>query len=111
MKWIICNLDFDGFLDKHKPSERDFLFLDPPYDEGFSSYSGNAFGVDDHIRLADYLINNCNCKWLLVIKNTPLITKLYFKKRLHIYSFDKKYAVSFKDRNDRDVKHLMVTNY
>ncbi|OYU82549.1 MAG: DNA adenine methylase [Flavobacterium sp. BFFFF2] len=107
----LCSLDFADFLDKHRPIVGDFLFLDPPYDEGFSSYSGNKFIVEDHIRLADYLINKCECKWMLVIKNTPLITKLYFNKRLHIYSFDKKYAVSFKDRNYRDVKHLMVTNY
>ena len=48
---------------------------------------------------------------MLVIKNTKFISKLYSNKGLYINSFDKKYMVSFKGRNNRDCEHLIITNY
>jgi site-specific DNA-adenine methylase len=37
----------------------DFLFVDPPYDDGFTSYSPNTFGWQQQIELADWL-DNCS---------------------------------------------------
>lgn len=48
---------------------------------------------------------------MLVIKNTEFIMDLYINKGLYINSFDKKYMVSFKGRNNRDCEHLLITNY
>lgn len=107
----IYNLDFEDFLNEIKLSENDFIFLDPPYDTDFSSYVNNAFDKKDQERLANYLINKCPAKFMLVIKNTEFIMNLYIDKGLHINSFDKKYMVSFKGRNNRDCEHLIITNY
>lgn len=107
----IYNLDFEEFLDKIKLTENDFIFLDPPYDTDFSSYVNNTFDKQDQERLADYLINKCPAKFMLVIKNTDFILSLYDKKGLYITSFDKTYMVSFKGRNNRDCEHLLITNY
>jgi len=107
----IYNLDFEDFLNKIKLKESDFIFLDPPYDTDFSSYVNNSFDKQDQERLADYLINKCPAKFMLVIKNTEFISSLYSNKGLHINSFDKKYMVSFKGRNNRDCEHLIITNY
>lgn len=107
----IYNLDFEEFLDKIKLKNTDFIFLDPPYDTDFSSYVNNSFDKKDQERLADYLINKCPAKFMLVIKNTDFISKLYSNKGLHINSFDKTYMVSFKGRNNRDCEHLIITNY
>ena len=107
----IYNLDFEDFLNEIKLSENDFIFLDPPYDTDFSSYVNNAFDKKDQERLAKYLINKCPAKFMLVIKNTEFIMNLYIDKGLHINSFDKKYMVSFKGRNNRDCEHLIITNY
>lgn len=63
------------------------------------------------MRLADYLINRCKAKWMLVIKNTDFIHNLYNRPGIYINSFDKKYAVSFMNRNNRAVTHLLITNY
>lgn len=104
-------LDFEGFLRKHPPGEKDFVFLDPPYDSEFSTYAKNEFGREDQRRLARYLIDECRGKWLMVIKDTPFIRSLYEGHGLNIRSFDKKYQVSFMNRNDRDVRHLVITNY
>ena len=104
-------LDFLDFLRKHPPEENDFMFLDPPYDSDFSTYAKNSFGQADQKRLADYLINECRCKWLMIIKNTPFIYSLYDKHGLRIKAFDKEYQVSFMNRNDRKVEHLIIVNY
>lgn len=107
----IYNLDFEKFLDEIKLTKNDFIFLDPPYDTDFSSYVNNAFDKQDQKRLANYLINKCPAKFMLVIKNTDFISNLYNNKGLYITSFDKTYMVSFKGRNNRDCEHLIITNY
>lgn len=107
----IYNLDFEEFLDKIKLTKNDFIFLDPPYDTDFSSYVNNTFDKQDQARLANYLINKCPAKFMLVIKNTDFISDLYSNKGLYITSFDKTYMVSFKGRNNRDCEHLLITNY
>lgn len=107
----ICNLDFESFLEKFPPQEDDFMFLDPPYDSEFSTYAQNEFSKEDQKRLANYLINLCKSKWMLIIKNTPFILSLYQKENLVIKSFDKKYSVSFMNRNDKSAEHLLIMNY
>ena len=107
----IYNLDFEEFLDKIKLNKNDFIFLDPPYDTDFSSYVNNTFDKQDQERLANYLINKCPAKFMLVIKNTEFISDLYSDKGLYITSFDKTYMVSFKGRNNRDCEHWLITNY
>ncbi|SHI48987.1 DNA adenine methylase [Cruoricaptor ignavus] len=108
---IIENEDFEAFFEKHIPSKNDFIFLDPPYDSEFSTYAKNEFTRKDQERLANYLINKCKAKWMMIIKNTDFIFGLYDKKGLNIQSFDKTYLVSFMNRNDKNVEHLLITNY
>lgn len=110
-KTKIYNLDFEQFLRKVKPRENDFIFLDPPYDSEFSTYAQNAFTRDDQKRLANYLINECKAKWMMIIKNTDYIYDLYDKESINIRTFDKEYVVSFMNRNDKKVTHLLITNY
>lgn len=117
-KTTIGNMDFYDFMSKYKPEKNDFVFLDPPYDSEFSTYAKNEFDKDDQARLADYLIKECNANFMIVIKNTDYIASLYQEgtktangKCLHVSSFDKKYFVSFQDRNDKNARHLLITNY
>lgn len=110
-KTHIYNLDFEQFLRKIEPQENDFIFLDPPYDSEFSTYAQNAFTREDQHRLADYLIGECEAKWMMIIKNTDFIYSLYYKKGINIRTFDKEYIVSFMNRNDKRVTHLLITNY
>jgi len=108
---IIENMDFEAFLLKYPPQPNDFIFLDPPYDSEFSTYAQNQFDMKDQERLASYLLTQCQAKFMLVIKNTPAILNLYDQPSLNIRTFDKKYLVSFQDRNDRNAEHLIITNY
>ena len=109
-KTQIFNDDFEEFLKANKPKRNDFIFVDPPYDSEFSTYAKHVFNRDDQIRLANYLINH-SAKFMLVIKNTPFILDLYTNKDLRIQVFDKRYVVSFQDRNNKKAEHLLITNY
>ena len=101
--------DFEAFLNNLNLNEEDFIFLDPPYDSEFSTYAQNQFGRDEQCRLHECL-RHTNAKILMVIKNTDFIYDLY-RNDFHIESFDKKYLVSFMNRNDRNAEHLVITNY
>ncbi|MDE5411775.1 DNA adenine methylase [Alkalihalobacterium chitinilyticum] len=107
----IYNADFQEFLQEIPNHEEDFIFLDPPYDSDFSTYANHSFVSKDQERLANYLINHCNCRFMLIIKNTDFIYNLYNQPGINIIGFDKEYSVSFMDRNDRKVEHILITNY
>ena len=106
---IYCE-DFEKFLKEIKPQNGDFIFLDPPYDTEFSTYAKNEFAKNDQVRLCEYL-KNTKANIMLIIKNTDFIYNLYNTKKFKIKTFDKKYLVSFQNRNDKDVEHLLITNY
>lgn len=105
---VIENLDFEEFINSLDLRENDFIFIDPPYDTEFSTYSKNQFDRQDQIRLANCL-KKVKAKFMVVIKNTDFIYDLY--KDFNIKIFDKKYLVSFKNRNNKDVQHLIIMNY
>lgn len=114
----IGNMDFYDFMNEYKPKKDDFIFLDPPYDTEFSTYAQNEFDKDDQSRLADYLINETKGNFMIVIKNTDYISSLYKEDtptanggKLVVNSFDKNYFVSFKNRNNKEAEHLLITNY
>ena len=110
-KTEIYNEDFELFLQNNPPGTNDFVFLDPPYDSEFSTYAQNIFSQDDQRRLANYLINECQAKWMMIIKYTPFIWSLYSDAGLTIRTFDKRYCVSFMNRNDQKAEHLIIMNY
>ena len=110
-KTTFFNDDFEVFFKKHKPKKQDFIFVDPPYDSEFSTYDQNVFNYDDQKRLANYLINETNSQFMAVMKNTEFIYNLYSSyesKNIHYKIFDKNYTVSFKNRNEKGVEHIVV---
>lgn len=104
----ICCCDFEEILDKAQ--EDDFIFLDPPYDTDFSDYENRSFGETDQRRLAKRL-HDTKAKFLLIIKNTPLISELYKNNGYRVHAFDNKYSYCVRGRNDRNAVHLIITNY
>lgn len=104
----IYNLDFEKFLQKFDLNENDFIFLDPPYDSEFSTYDKNVFDKNEQKRLNEFL-KRTKAKWMLIIKKTDFISELY--KGFNVINYDMNYSVSFKNRNNRDVEHLLITNY
>lgn len=107
---IIENMDFMCFLEKYKPKRKDFIFVDPPYDSDFSKYANSDFLKKDHERLCK-ILSNTTAYVMIVIKKTDYIFELYKNNGFYIYEFNKKYLVNCKNRNKRDVIHLIITNY
>ena len=112
------NEDFETFLRKKPLTYEDLVFIDPPYDTEFSSYSGDAFQKKDQRRLQNYLLNHCQAKFLMVIKETDFINSLYLEKshkpsgvKITIERYEKNYSVSFINRNKKNVTHLIIRNY
>lgn len=93
-------------------TNRDFMFLDPPYDCVFNDYGNtefkNGFDEEQHRRLANDF-KNLSCKALLVIGRTELTEELYGENIVEEY--DKSYAVNIRNRFKSDAKHIIVTNY
>lgn len=111
-------MDYKDFLTKYPPHPGDFMFVDPPYDSSFSTYDRNSFDAEAQKELADYLLNECNCNFMLDIRYTDFIASLYpvgyqckNGGKIRIESFDKKYSVSFMNRNDKQSVHILVMNY
>lgn len=91
----------------------DFVFIDPPYYERLSDYSGgHTMGVDEelHIKLFQ-LLNATKEKWLVVHVDCDLYRDLYRDYNIKDLSFQ--YSMNFMGRTSstRDVKHLYITNY
>lgn len=94
---------FNGKLDIRPPYQREFIYKPAQRDAVIDTVTKD-FPLN-------VIINEVNCNWMLVIKNTPFIYDLYNKPNIKIKFFDKSYNVSFMNRNDRDTEHLMITNY
>lgn len=106
----ISNDDFEAFLNGMDLKTNDFIFLDPPYDSEFSEYDQNAFTQQDQERLANFL-KSCRAKWMVVIKETEFIRRLYAHPKIKIATFSKSYTYNVRGRNKRAVTHLVITNY
>ena len=91
----------------NRMTEKDFAFLDPPYDGVFSNY-GTEFGEKEHRELAQDF-RNLSGKALMVIGKTPLTEELY--RGLIKDEYGVKYAIDIKNRMPRNNGHLIVTNY
>ncbi|HDC3431243.1 TPA: Dam family site-specific DNA-(adenine-N6)-methyltransferase [Staphylococcus aureus] len=74
---IILNEDFNEALKKVK--ENDFVFIDSPYDEAYTSYQKGGFHEKEHKELAERLIelDKKGIKWIVTNHNTKLIQFLY----------------------------------
>lgn len=102
--------DFEPFLAEAAPNSSDFVFVDPPYDSDFSAYDNRPFDWRDQERLARVL-GELPAQVMVVIKDTPVIRRIYGGDRWCIVEAPKTYMWTIKSRNDREATHLTITNY
>ena len=106
----LYNEDFEQVLKKFPLSDKDFLFLDPPYDSDFKDYENQPFSSEDQRRLSRFLAAT-KAKFILVIKKTPFIKSLYDNQtNIFIDQFEKKYQYNVRGRNQRETEHLIISN-
>ena len=106
---ISCNsyqYIFENFND-----ERNFMFLDPPYDSEFTDYGYCKFNKENHKELANFF-KTTNIKCLMVIGKTQFISELYHG--YIIKEYEKKYKFklhSGRIGNEINTTHLVIKNY
>ena len=62
-----------------KPKPGDLVYRDPPYDGGFTGYTGEGFGKDDQKALHDQCVQWASQGVHVIVSNgdTPLIRRLF----------------------------------
>jgi DNA adenine methylase len=107
-EWRAC--DFEPFLAEAAPNADDFVFVDPPYDSEFSAYDNRPFGWREQARLRRVL-EGLPARVMVVVKDTPMIRRLYGSPRWRVTGSAKTYMWTIKSRNERRATHLTITNY
>lgn len=103
------NLDFQKFLELYRPTDSDFIFLDPPYDQTYTGYMHSTFSEDDHQRLQNFLLKT-PARFLMLVSDTALMRTLY-ESKFTMIPYPKNYAINFRNRNKRNTEHLLIKNY
>lgn len=106
----ILNTDFSQIFENYN-DEKNFMFLDPPYDSEFTDYGYCSFGKDEHRRLAE-CFKNTKIRCLMIIGETEFITDLY--KDYIVDRYQKKYRFklhSGRVGNEINTTHLIIRNY
>lgn len=103
------SMDFREFLTKITPGGDTFVFLDPPYDSSFSSYSGYPFGRQEHEDLRDILAS-ADFPYILAIARSSFVDGLYEGIGCEKKVIASSYSYSVRGRNNRGVDYLLITN-
>jgi len=108
-KTVVLNTDYSNVFKLVKPD--DFIFLDPPYDCAFNGYGNidtNGFFENEHRKLAKDF-TNLQCRALMIVGKTELTQELY--KDYICGEYNKKYSFNIRNRNNREMVHMIVKNY
>ena len=106
----IYNKDFEYIFSNYN-DEKNFMFLDPPYDSEFKDYGYCNFGRKEQEKLANFF-KTTKIRCLMIIGKTDYISNLY--RDYIVDEYDKKYK--FKIHSGRvgeeiNTKHLIIKNY
>ncbi len=100
--WQLTNRDF-----RFVPLEaNDFVYADPPYDDGFTDYSSGGFSWEDQARLARWLSGHPG-PVVLVNKATQRIDDLYRSLGFNVYYLEAPRNISC-DGNRAPVKEIFA---
>lgn len=87
---FIKNLDAIVFLRKYLPCGQGrkniFVYIDPPYVSAGDRLYLNFYSEEDHRKLASYLLQQVNLKWVVTYDDTPLIRGLYSSCQRWLFS-------------------------
>lgn len=105
--------DFEFCL--HDVTDRDFVYMDPPYYKlggysDFNRYTKDQFRQNDHFRLAALCreLDSRGVLWAVSNSNTDLIRDLFEGYYLSVFS--NRREINLNSQN-RDITELLITNY
>ncbi|VEU78290.1 adenine-specific DNA methyltransferase [Mycoplasmopsis columbinasalis] len=109
----ILNVDFEVAIASAKSG--DFVYFDPPYDADesllFTSYTKEAFGKNEQIRLSEVFkkLNKKGVFLMMSNSNTKLVNDLYSEFNIQIVQA--KRLVSADNKGRKNVEEVIITNY
>ena len=103
----ILNTTFEYIFEKYD-DQRNFMFLDPPYDSKFSNYGYCPFGKEEHKRLSE-CFKNTHIRCLMIINKTQFIEDLY--DGYIIDQYHKRYDINSIYKNVEGSVHLIIKNF
>ena len=109
-KTEILNESFEHVFEKYN-DEKNFMFLDPPYDSEFTDYGYCQFGKEEQKKLAK-LFKETKIRCLMIIGKTKFIEELY--KDYIVDEYSKKYKFKLyagRIGDEINTKHLVIKNY
>lgn len=112
-KWY--NLDYKVFLKKLQLSEKDFIYLDPPYLITFSEYNKlwNEKDEKELLQLLDQL-NELNIRFAISnvthYKDRQNDIFIEWSQKYHIHSIKSNY-ISYHDNSIKQFNEVLITNY
>jgi DNA adenine methylase len=85
-KIAVTSLDGVEVIRKYGKRRKVFIYADPPYFEKAGSLYLNAFGEDDHEKLAGVLNGRAAGTWLLTYDDVPRVHELYSERRRRTFN-------------------------
>lgn len=112
---LFSNMDFEAFLNSIELTEKDFVYLDPPYLITFSEYN-KIWDEECEMRLIKVLdeLNARNIRF--AVSNVLWHRKKYngafnfWAQKYHIVRIKSNY-ISFNDNTEKDTYEVLVKNY
>ena len=89
---IICLID--RFMTKY--TDNAFVYFDPPYYNKSQRLYKNFLSHDDHVRIAERIIGQTRCPWVITYDDVPEIRELYSVK--DVRQFDLNYSAANKGK-------------
>lgn len=109
------NCSSNGFLDTIKQAKSgDFVYLDPPYHNTFTSYTSIGFSEKDQIKLHDAVIelHKKGCKVLYSNSNTEFIHNLFSEDFFHKQVIQVKRLLGCKaESRGKVIEEILIRNY
>jgi DNA adenine methylase len=109
-KTTILKKSFEYIFENYN-NEKNFMFLDPPYDSEFTDYGYCQFGKKEHEKLAE-LFKKTKIRCLMIIGKTKMISELY--KDYIVGEYQKKYRFKLyagRVGDEINTTHLIIKNY
>lgn len=107
---IVENMDVCDVMEKYD-SENTFIYQDLPYYNTEHYYSNHDFGINDHERVKNCMIN-LKSKFAMSYYDFPLLSEWYPKDRYHWESKEfPKSAAARKDTPQNKGLELLIMNY
>lgn len=101
---IIHNIDYKELIEKYD-SPHTFFYLDPPYDNSKGIYKHHSIDMLEMFSI----LAKIKGKFLLSYNNSPDIRELF--SEFYIEEIETEYTHKFKDKPQKKVVELLISNY